>query len=112
MNGMGQDEGLAFHLAQFQARGYPHTQDEHDGRAVLLELSTQSLDGELLLGNFPNEHEQQHYDEFKANLEEVEWEQQQQDQSLNKIVDADIGRRLNQPNPSFLDSQPQFPLIN
>lgn len=86
INEMDQDQGLAFHLAQFQARGYHHTQ---------------SLDGELLLGVSPNEQEQEQQQNYKlkTNLE-VEWEQQKQDQSLNKVVDADIGKRLNQPNPS------------
>lgn len=89
MNEMDQDQGLTFHLAQFQARGYPHTRGEQDGRTVPLEPSSQP-NRELLLGGF---WDKQQNDEFKMSLKKVELEhQQQQDQSPNMVVDTDTGK--------------------
>lgn len=106
MNEIGRDQGLAFYLAQFQTRGHPQTQDEHEmeltvdtrgDSTVLLKPDSQLPDGKLLLGTFPNEQGQQQNDKFKMSQREVELEEQQH-QSLNPIVDAHIGIILNRPN--------------
>lgn len=120
MNEIGRDQGLSFHLARFQTRGHPQTQDEHemelvvdtrDESTVLLKPNSQSPGGKLLLGTFPNDQGQQQNDRFKMGQREVELEQQQ-DQSPNPIVDAHIGTILNRPNCFVQIHDVGFPSAN
>lgn len=96
MNEIDRNQELAFHLAQFQTRGPLYTQGEHEMKftvntqgdsTALLEPNSKPLDAEPLLGVFPGEQD----DVFEISQSEVESERQQ-DQSLNPIVGANIGK--------------------